>query len=154
MKKDVKLSMIKDEYVCLQKVVDSFDTKSLTIKTWCVTSSMAGIGAAFISHTPFLLLLASGSAVLFLIMEFYLKSFQLNHFARIQQIESFFSGEIQEIIPLQTTRSWRKEYADKRFHDLKKIFRMHNGYNILLYWSIFIIEVVIFVLNKFGFLTL
>ncbi|NJN82131.1 MAG: hypothetical protein HC802_07535 [Caldilineaceae bacterium] len=43
---DANIELLKDEYALLYGLIDSFDNKTLTIKTWSVTVIMFGIGAA------------------------------------------------------------------------------------------------------------
>ena len=42
------VELLKDEYLHLQKTVEDFDQRTLTIKAWSVTTSMAGIAASFL----------------------------------------------------------------------------------------------------------
>ncbi len=120
------LEALDTEYQSLQSILDSFDTKTLTIKTWSVTVGMTGIGGAFVSHSPALLLLSSFSALVFWILETYWKTFQSAHFARITEIEKYTRGEIEEIVPLQMSRSWNKAYRSRTFRKTFKIFWFSN----------------------------
>ena len=40
------IALLKEEYLHLQKTVEDFDQRTLTIKAWSVTTSMAGIAAS------------------------------------------------------------------------------------------------------------
>jgi hypothetical protein len=42
------VELLKGEYFHLQKAVEEFDQRTLTIKAWSVTTSMAGIAASFL----------------------------------------------------------------------------------------------------------
>jgi len=90
------LDFIKQEYFHLQDTVESFDEKSLTIKAWSVTLSMAGIGAAFTATVDLLLLLSAGSSLLFWLIEGSWKTFQQANYHRIREIEKFMNDEVSE----------------------------------------------------------
>lgn len=88
----IDLEFLRQEYFQLQQTVEDFDKRNLTIKTWSVTVSMAAVGAAITQKAPILLVLASGSALLFWIIEALWKSFQLAYYHRIRTIESYMRG--------------------------------------------------------------
>lgn len=67
---------LQEEYFYLQRTVESIDARALTIKSWSVTVSMLGIGAAYIQSIPVLLLLSVASALLFWIIESLWKTVQ------------------------------------------------------------------------------
>lgn len=81
-----------EEYKLLQATVEKFDEKSLTIKTWSVTLSMAGIGVGFLESEPSIVLLSAASAFLFWIIEVLWKSFQQAFYSRLKQIEEFMKN--------------------------------------------------------------
>lgn len=93
MKTDVDEDHLLQEYFHLQKTVEEFDQRALTINGWSVTVSMAAIGTAFTAHTSILLLLAAGSSLLFWIIEALWKSFQLAYYQRIIEIEDYCAGK-------------------------------------------------------------
>lgn len=126
--KEKRIKEFKDEYFSLHSVVDSFDTKTLTIKAWSVTVGMPGIGGAFISHSPVLLLLASFSAFVFWILEYYWKSFQYPHFIRINDIEDYIIGNKDSLEPMQIGKSWETNY---RAGGLKRAFTIMQWSNVL-----------------------
>jgi hypothetical protein len=45
---DDRIALLKEEYFHLQKTVDDFDQRTLNIKAWSVTTSMAGIATSFL----------------------------------------------------------------------------------------------------------
>ena len=93
---DKGMSFLQAEYFHLQKTVETFDERALTIKGWSVTVSMFGIGAAYLQHLPSLLLLSSASALLFWIIEALWKTFQRAFSLRLEEMEKYLNGEIQE----------------------------------------------------------
>lgn len=101
---------LKEEYFHIQKVVEDFDAKSLTIKAWSVTLSMAGIGAAYFQGKPFILLLAAISALLFWLIEGYWKTFQYAYYARIWEIENYACGKQAHIANFQINAAWSKSW--------------------------------------------
>jgi hypothetical protein len=105
--KEINVDLVKQEYFHLQKTVEDFDQRGLTIKGWSVTVSLTGIAAAFTQKQPALLLLASLSGVLFWLIETIWKRFQVAYYYRLRIIESFLSGENPEgFTAPRITRDW------------------------------------------------
>jgi hypothetical protein len=139
-------SILKDEYLAIQTLIDSFDTKSLTIKAWSVTLAASGIGASIISKEPSILLLIGLSSLLFWIIEVTWKSFQYAHYERLGKIEKYFSGELKEIVPLQIGASWNKHFRKGGY---KRFFKIMSWKNVHLPHSIiFIISLIQFIISK------
>jgi hypothetical protein len=92
MESDVNDEFVKEEYLHLQNVIENFDQKSLTIKSWSVTVSMAGIVSAFTQKNPYILLLSAGASLLFWIIEGLWKSFQHAHYPRVKDIEQYYKS--------------------------------------------------------------
>ena len=89
---DADRGLLAQEYLHLQKVIEDFDGKSLTIKAWSVSFSLVAIGSAFVSHSSVVLLIAGVSALLFWIIESFWKTFQFMHYTRSGQLEEYFRG--------------------------------------------------------------
>lgn len=102
--------LLKEEYFHLQKVVEDFDSKSLTIKSWSVTLSMAGVGAAYLQEKPVILLLAALSGFLFWVVEALWKTFQYAFYNRIYDIEKYYAGELDEIDTPRISHTWLKSW--------------------------------------------
>jgi hypothetical protein len=112
-------SLLKEEYFHLQKVIEDFDNKTLTIKTWSISGSLVIIGAALTDKgTKELFLVASIASSSFWIIEAYWKAFQLSYYGRIKAIENhFLSPEKSELKPLQLYSAWGvswKKYTKKQ----------------------------------------
>jgi hypothetical protein len=104
-------NLLVQEYLQLQRTVEDFDARALTIKAWCVTFSAAGLGLAYDKHIPQLLLIASLSAVVFWLTEAVWKVHQRAFYARIATIEDHFNeGGAKPIPPFQIRRSWFASY--------------------------------------------
>ena len=58
-KNRLEANILKDEYVAILNIIDSFDSKPLTIKTWSVTTTLSAFAAAFVSKIEEVLLLAA-----------------------------------------------------------------------------------------------
>jgi hypothetical protein len=71
----IKVSMLKDEYLLLQKFYEDFDARIVTIKGWSATIGMAAIGGGFY-QTHYLWLFGAAVAVVFWLVEALWKSFQ------------------------------------------------------------------------------
>jgi hypothetical protein len=108
MSKEIDLEFLRQEYFHLQSIVESFDEKALTIKTWSVTLSMVGIGAAFTTKMPLLLLLSAGSSLLFWLVEGSWKTFQQANYHRLRKIEDYMQGKIpiEEFWVPDITHAW------------------------------------------------
>lgn len=123
---------IKEEYFKLHDIVVGFDEKVITIKSWSVTTSMAGVAAAFIEKRSELLLLASVASLLFWIIEALWKSFQRAHYRRIRQIEQYLSPTSPSKKPFhypRITSSWHYSWSkDKSNTFLRILFSMPHVY--------------------------
>jgi len=96
-------ALLKDEYFHLQRTVEDFDQRALTIKSWSVTTSMAGIAAGFLQDKVIVLcLLSSLASLLFWLIETLWKVFQQCYYTRIREIERAPSP----VRPLQILHSW------------------------------------------------
>ncbi len=64
-----QLAAFQAEYFHLQKTVEDFDGKALTIKAWSITFNMAVLVGAFTSHASAVLLIASAASLMFWVLE-------------------------------------------------------------------------------------
>ncbi len=94
MSNEIDKEFLRQEYFHLQDTVESFDEKSLTIKAWSVTLSMAGIGVAFTAKIELLLLLSAGASLLFWLIDTSWKTFQQANYHRLREIERYMKGKI------------------------------------------------------------
>jgi hypothetical protein len=114
--KKIDVDLVKQEYFHLQKTVEDFDQRGLTIKGWSVTVSLAGMAAGLAQKQPALLLLASLSAVLFWLLEAVWKKSQVAYYFRLEAIESFLSGEnSKDFTAPRITRDWRVGFERYNF---------------------------------------
>jgi hypothetical protein len=116
-----KADLLKEEYFHLQKTLEDFDAKSLTIKSWSVTLSMAGVGVAYLEGKAVILLMAALSGLLFWIVEALWKTFQYAFYDRIYEIEKYYAGELQEISAPRIAHSWSKSW---HAGGTKRVFRI------------------------------
>lgn len=100
------------EYFHLQKTVEDFDGKALTIKAWSITFSMAVLVGAFTSHAAPVLLIASAASLLFWALEAIWKSFQLGYYRRIEAIELHLRSPDGEFPPLQVNEAWMERWSN------------------------------------------
>jgi uncharacterized membrane protein len=94
------------EYLHLQKTIEDFDGKALTVKAWSVTFSLTVMVGAFASNAAAVLLVAAGASLLFWLLETLWKVFQLGYVARVEQIEAHFRGDLPAIAPHQIHAAW------------------------------------------------
>ena len=103
-------SALQTEYLHLQKTIEEFDGKAITIKAWSVTFSLAVIVGAFASHAPPVLLVAAISSLLFWFLETMWKAFQLGFYQRAEELEAHFRGECVVVSPNQIGASWMRRW--------------------------------------------
>jgi hypothetical protein len=110
-----QLDLIAQEYLQLQKVVEDFDLRAITIKAWSVTFSATGLGAAYLQGKPVLLLISALSALVFWIVEALWKTNQQAYYPRIKQIEQYFAGEKvgSPISPFAIKTAWGSAFRDE-----------------------------------------
>ena len=109
------------EYLHIQKTIEDFDGRALTIKTWSVTFGLAATAGAFASHAPIVFLVASVSAGLFWFLETAWKKFQLAYYTRSEQIEKHFRGENQLKHPFQIGASWYKTWSKMVTAEVRRV---------------------------------
>jgi hypothetical protein len=110
MDESVKISLLKDEYLLIQKQYEDFDTRIMTIKGWSATVGLVALGTGF-QYSRFLWLFAALASLLFWILEAIWKSFQYNYSNRIQRIErAFATEEFHSIQPLQIFHAWLESF--------------------------------------------
>lgn len=113
---DRRTEFLQEEYFYLQRTVESFDARALTIKGWSVTISMVGIGAAYLQSKPVLLLLSASSALLFWIIESLWKTFQKAFTMRLEEIERFLEHTSEhEIQSPRISLAWKENMARVSF---------------------------------------
>ena len=98
------------EYLHLQKVIEDFDGRTLTIKAWSVTFSLVTVAGFFASHNPAVLMVACVSALLFWYIEASWKTFQYAYYDRSGDIEEYFRGEKKLDFAFQIGSSWYKRW--------------------------------------------
>ncbi|MBN8829640.1 MAG: hypothetical protein J0G94_03200 [Sphingomonadales bacterium] len=99
-------SLLADEYLLLQKRIEEFDARLLTIKAWSVSFAAAAIGLAWQQSSPRLLLVSAISACAFWMVETVVKTHQRAHYPRLSVIEDHFAGRCNTP-PMQISASWR-----------------------------------------------
>lgn len=112
MPKDVD-ELLAEEYLRLHQTVEEFDSKALTIKAWSVTLSAAGIVSAYIEKAPMVLLIASGSALIFWLVEALWKTNQQAFYPRIREIEAYFREPGESGPPLQISGAWSAAWEQR-----------------------------------------
>ncbi|WP_130854970.1 hypothetical protein [Olivibacter jilunii] len=112
--------LLKEEYLHLQKIVEEFDGKTITIKAWSVTGSLVAIGTGFSNNVHFgnaLFLIGALSSFLFWIVEANWKAYQLSYYQRITRIETHFrGGDYTSAFQISCTwaESWHNEFKKRR----------------------------------------
>lgn len=105
------VELLKEEYFHLQKIVEDFDQRTLTIKAWSVTTSMAGIAASFLhSNAAVISLLAALASLSFWMTEALWKEFQQCYYPRIRALEAAFSTGDATERPFRINNTWSQTY--------------------------------------------
>ena len=77
------------EYAALVRTVAEFDGRLLTVKSWSVTLSLAGIGLGFQQQHYALFALAAATGAAFWLIEAMTKRHQVRYYPRMRQIEAW-----------------------------------------------------------------
>ena len=112
---------LQTEYLHLQKTIEDFDGKAMTIKAWSVTFSFSVIVGAFASHAPAVLGVAAVSSLLFWFLETMWKSFQLGYYERAAQIEAHFRDESRLSAPHQIGASWMQRWRRMSWSEVARM---------------------------------
>lgn len=137
------------EYLHLQKVVEDFDGRVVTIKAWSVSFSLVAFLGAFAAHSDGALLVASATAFLFWFLEAYWKQFQFVYYRRCDQIEAHFRGESSLLHPFQIAVSWQEHYRRRK---VLKLLRTMFWPNVCLpHAAIFLVGLILFYLVQIGY---
>jgi hypothetical protein len=110
---DKTADYLAQEYLFLQKTIEEFDARALTIKAWSVTFSAAGLGLAYQQHNKVLLLVAAGSALAFWIVDAVWKYHQRAFYPRCFAIEDWFARGVADraAAPFQVNTFWQSEFG-------------------------------------------
>jgi hypothetical protein len=105
--------LLSQEYLFLQKTIEEFDARALTIKAWSVSFSAAGLGFAYQQHNKVLLLVAAGSALAFWIVDAVWKYHQRAFYPRVFAIEDWFARGAKDraAAPFQVNTYWQSEFG-------------------------------------------
>jgi hypothetical protein len=109
------------EYLHIQKTIEDFDSRTLTIKAWSVTFGLVAIASAFASHSHIPFLISATSAAIFWMLEIQWKLFQTSYYARSDQIEAHFRGEMRVYHPFQIGKSWNSMWKKKRISEIPRV---------------------------------
>jgi hypothetical protein len=109
--RDPLFAALQAEYLQLQKTIEDFDARALTIKAWSVTFGLTALAGAFASHSRVVFLIASSSAALFWYLETTWKVFQQAYYSRSAQLEQHFRGETRLEDPFQISSAWYNAWS-------------------------------------------
>jgi hypothetical protein len=146
-----KISLLKDEYLLLQKFYEDFDGRVVTIKGWSATVGLAALGGGFY-QSRFLWLFAAGAAAIFWLVEALWKSFQYMYAPRIQEMEKAFRDDnFDSIAPLQVYSSW---FEQLQKHGFGLLGNARLGIVAFPHFVTVIVGIVLFWLHAIGFIHL
>lgn len=121
MTSDQLSAALQAEYLYLQRTIEDFDARTLTIKAWSITFSFVAIAGAFASHSRIPFLLSAASALIFWMLEVQWKIFQAAYYERSSQIEAHFRGDQLIEHPFQIGTSWYAAWRSKRITQIPRI---------------------------------
>ncbi|MCX2546556.1 hypothetical protein [Pseudomonas sp. COW5] len=121
MNQDQLNAALQAEYLHLQKTIEDFDSRALTIKAWSVTFGLASIAGAFASHSNIPFLVSSISTAFFWLLEIEWKLFQMSYSVRSNLIEAHFRGEPKVEHPFQIGTSWYIAWKAIRMERVKHV---------------------------------
>ncbi|MER2508673.1 MAG: hypothetical protein ABTQ27_07925 [Amaricoccus sp.] len=101
-----RADQLQAEYLHLQKTIEEFDAKSLTIKAWSATLTTAGIAAAYTQNAPPVLLITAGGGLVFWLIEIAWKVSQDAYYPRVEMIERCFRDQRFDQAPFQISAWW------------------------------------------------
>ncbi len=111
-------ALLKEEYFVLQKIYEDFDGKSLTIKGWIASGSIAAFifsrqQGKFDATVGMLIILI---CVSIWAVEVVWKLYQRGFADRIRIIEGYFRNDelLDPVFPLQIYHKWSKSYSQDR----------------------------------------
>lgn len=117
----VDLDRLEREYFYLQKEIQSYDSKSLTIKAWSVSVAGAIAGSSAFGANRSALLFAAIVSLMFWFIEASWKAFQYANYARLNTIEAYMRGGAERIDPMQISASWSQSYHRDKYSRLLKL---------------------------------
>lgn len=121
MTEDQLYAALQAEYLHLQKTIEDFDSRALTIKAWSVTFGLVSIAGAFASHSYIPFLISSISTAFFWLLEIEWKLFQISYYSRSNLIEAHFRGEAKVEHPFQIGSSWYSAWKTIRIQRVKQV---------------------------------
>ncbi|MHC8393998.1 hypothetical protein ACYZT8_10055 [Pseudomonas sp. LB3P93] len=124
MTEDQLNAALQAEYLHIQKTIEDFDTRALTIKAWSVTFGLVALSGAFISHSCVAFLLSAMSAAIFWVLELQWKLFQICYYERSDLIEAHFAGGNAVEQPFQISSAWFRRWRALRREDISAVARM------------------------------
>jgi hypothetical protein len=125
-----KIDRVLRDYYHVQSAIEKIDERTMTIKAWSITFSMAGVAFALEKQIPVVLLLSAASAMLFWVIDVYWKGFQAAFYFQTSKIEHWFRGDFRESLHAPAisghwTKGWRKQCEPKNV--LTTFFRPQNA---------------------------
>ncbi len=134
MEKSELHGLLRDEYLQLQKTVEDFDQRALTIKAWSVTFSSAGLATGSVTLNSLLFLISAIGALAFWIVEALWKTNQQAHYSRVWEIERYFRDEglekSPEIKPFSIGLTWSSAFRANGQY--KRAFRVFSWPHVAL----------------------
>ncbi|WP_420388006.1 hypothetical protein [Roseivirga sp.] len=142
-----KYDSIEKEYFHLQSVIESFDSKSLTIKAWSVSIAGAIAGSSAFTDNRMIILFASLVSLMFWLIEASWKTFQYAHYKRLWEIEAFMREKGGSIDNLQIGASWSSSYHSG---GLKRLFRVMFWHHVMLpHGAMFSLLLLVYILLQY-----
>lgn len=103
---------LRDEYLMLQSQYEDYDNRSLTIKGWVTGGALVATSLTVSGDKSWIIPLCIGVVVASIwYLEACWKLFQYALRGRINEIEAYFRGNTDNLIPMQSYDTWFKFYS-------------------------------------------
>ena len=103
---------LRDEYLMLQSQYEDYDTRSLTIKGWVTGGALVASGLTVAGEHSWMVPICIAVVVASIwYLEACWKLFQYALRGRIEEIEAYFRGEGESLVPMQSYHVWFKSYS-------------------------------------------
>ena len=103
---------LRDEYLMLQSQYEDYDNRSLTIKGWVTGGALVASGLTVSVEHSWIVPLFIGVVVISIwYLEACWKLFQYALRGRIKEIEAYFRGDADNLVPMQSYSVWFKSYS-------------------------------------------
>ena len=131
------------EYYFIEELIDRINERTITIKSWSITSCGAALGFGLAQKEPLLFCLASFGSIVFWYLEASWKFAQIEISDRLDELEHILSGNLNLYNGPKIAATFGKAFRDK--FDTKDIVKVMLQTHIRIpHFFIFLIGILLF----------